>query len=243
MQYSVSLSTVFNAITLVGRHLESPVCLKCGSFQIQNSGFCVRCENAFVLPKMNVCKIENLTAMQTPDIFPLDVFSIIRWKKNESDSLSEWVHLLKSPASASRWDWIVDRLEFKKTNSATDIILDANTLLLPIPGHRKSYHTKNFCLALSRSFGCRILENTFSFLPKTRQQKLLSSFERSKVELVLNEEFTELLQQSERLVLVDDVVTTGATLNSATRALYSTFSAGNANLRTKINALTLFYRV
>lgn len=229
------------AYNLIGRHIESPLCLKCGSFQIQKSAFCGNCENNFLAPRISFYKVQNLSAFKNQPAEHVPIYSFIRWKKYESDSLSEWVYLLKNKVSQPRWDWVAENLS--SNPKIQELKLNQNSILIPIPGHRKSYHTQNFCKALSRVFGCAVIENTFSFLHLERQQKRLGLQERGDIKLILNEEITGLLQYAERLVLVDDIVTTGATLKSAVQTLYKA-GINHGTLQNKdISAVTLFYRV
>ena len=234
------------ASDFIGRHLESPLCLKCGSFQIQNSGFCASCEKNFLQPlfhfhRVKGHKAQNLLVLESSSALNLNVYSFVCWKKNASDSLSEWVYLLKNKTSQARWDWIARNISSDR--EIQELKLNQNSALIPIPGHRKSHHTKNFCKSLSQVFGCRVIENTFSLLHSDRQQKHLKRQERSNIELRLNEEITGLLAGAERLVLVDDIITTGATLNSAAQVLYRARINQDLQHSKQISCVTLFYRV
>jgi predicted amidophosphoribosyltransferase len=218
-----------NVLKFIQRQIECPLCLKCGSFFITRNYFCETCTDDFLISQVQI-RSENLTT-------DLKVTSFFSWVKYESDSLSELIYLLKTSSSLAAWNWFVQYFE-----SEICQIVDTKqaSILIPIPGLKRSYHTKNLALEIQNLTGCK----SISLLRKSDQkmaQKTKSALDRNQIQFEICEDFTEELNTISRIYLIDDIVTTGATLRSASSAIKSHLSK-TRNGHIQISALALFHR-
>ncbi len=143
---------------------------------------------------------------------------LLHWIPEESDCLSELVYLLKSPLSLPVWKFYIERFiqfHFFKTKSKL------KTAVIPIPGSQKgktAYHTKYFAKAWQQFMPCEILD-CLGHEADSLQQKDLTLKQRGQTQFSLLEDFTTRLYQQERVVVIDDIVTSGNTLQSSLMAL------------------------
>lgn len=211
------------------KHIECPLCLKCGSIWVQDNYFCARCSRDFL--QQHFGRIQNELSNN------IGVISLIQWNKNQSDALSELVYLLKTRTSYFAWKKYVQSFEDEICE-----LVDAkeNTVLIPVPGSRKSFHTNYFAEAVQTITGCASL-SALNKPVNLGMQKTKSLNERRRIVIHVNEDFTEQLLKANKIVLIDDILTTGATLNACVSAL-SDFYFKNGKPPKQISALTLFYR-
>ena len=163
--------------------------------------------------------------------------SFINWIPHESDSISELVYLLKSKASSKAWRQIVRKLE----NKICEVIDPTESVILvPIPGSTTSYHTQYFTESIQHLTGCtskNLLKHSKAYGP----QKTKSLQERKTAQFEIFEEFTSELRGVERIILIDDIKTTGSTILGATEAIQIHFIK-QFSKQIKIDAITLFSR-
>jgi len=168
----------------------------------------------------------------------VQVTSFIRWPKNESDTLSELVYLLKTRTSTAAWAWFVQAIESEICNLISS---DPGCILIPVPGSKESsYHTLNFGNAIQNLTGCQ----SVPLLRKAagqKNQKTQTALERTAAKFEINEEFTGRLENIHQIYLIDDIVTTGATLKNISKILRQSLSLDQQE-KIKITGLTLFYR-
>ncbi len=208
---------------------ECPVCLKCGSYFVRNNYFCTACGFDF---------IQNFTKMRQ-HIYDdtLAVNSFLCWEKFESDSCSELVYLLKTRSSQCAWCWYVNIFD----SEICDLIRpEKNSVLIAVPGSKKSFHTTYFTNEIQRLTGCETLF-AIQKKPNAKPQKQNNANDRSLIEFEINEEFTERLLSADWIYLIDDIVTTGSTLINIHKTI-QTFLLINGKTTVNISALTLFYR-
>ncbi len=211
------------------KHIECPLCLRCGSIWVQENYFCARCSRDFLQQHFGI--LQNKINEST------EVTSLIKWSKHQSDALTQLVYLLKTRTSYFAWKKYTDCFE-----DEISALIDAkeNTILIPVPGSKKSYHTNYFSENIQNLTGCeQVLALTKS--ANLGAQKLKSLAERKRIAIDVNEDFTAELLKANNIVLIDDILTTGATLNGCFNALNDFYFKRGASSK-KISALTLFYR-
>lgn len=189
-----------------------PLCLRCGSLQGRTSLFCQNCEIHFLAARMGR---HQRWINDSDERYIVDF--LFHWIPEESDSLSELVYLLKSRLSRPTWKFFVKKF----------IELDQNqmsgnkTAAIPIPGSRPdriAYHTRYFSEEWVRQTGASLVPCLKSANTKA-SQKELSLEERANSTMEFLEEFTNILKDCERVVLIDDIVTSGHTIRASLTAL------------------------
>lgn len=192
-------------------HFLYPLCLRCGFLSVRRSLFCIHCENEFLGPRFlnHVRWIEVENSQYAVDF-------LLHWIPQESDSLSELVYLLKNKLSASVWDYYVQQFIEKK-----EIKKHISTAIIPIPGstlNKKAYHTLYFAKAWQKYHSGNII-NCLINESLDGPQKKKTSLERTLIQPRFIEDFTTAIYEQERVILVDDIVTSGHTLQASLRAL------------------------
>lgn len=212
------------------RHqIECPLCIRCGSYFVEENYFCLKCTNQF-LPTYFEKKIINYNQL-------IQVTSFIQWKKNESQALSELIYLLKTKNSDLAWAWFTRAFEAEICDL---IVPNPTSVLVPVPGSKISHHTFNFSRAIQNLTGCRMMPLLQKALDQ-KNQKSKTAIERSNIQFELNEEFTENLQGVRQIYLIDDVVTTGSTLKNISNTIRQSLSLDQQQVL-EIRGITLFYR-
>lgn len=211
------------------RQLECPVCLKCGSFQVQCNYFCRRCAQQFLSPRFEIISqhVKN----------EILVHSFLNWFPQESDSISELVYLLKLQSSKQAWAWFVSRLQAVICELVNPM---EHVVLVPIPGSKKSFHTAHFSLAIQELTGCSRASG-LKMKPNHSAQKKKNKLERETIRFEICEEFTIAIAPPAHVILIDDIVTTGSTVWAAAEAIKRNLAAQDIGT-IKITALTLFRR-
>lgn len=164
-----------------------------------------------------------------------EVQSMIQWPPFKSDSISAMVYLLKSRLSRSAWNNYAQFFDFLP-------LATSSTIYIPVPSrkiNKAAFHTMHFAQALSQRFGGQVL-NCLKNSTKTsarNNQKDQDYHGRSQVDFLFIEEFTKELSHSDRIILIDDIITTGFTLSACIEALHSAVPRS-----LQIDILTLFSR-
>ncbi|MBC7457288.1 MAG: hypothetical protein H7235_03360 [Bdellovibrionaceae bacterium] len=190
-----------------------PLCLRCGSLSVRSSLFCRDCELNFLLPRM----MKHYRVIKNQgSLFAVDF--LLHWVPKESDSLSELVYLLKHRLSFFVWKFYVEKfIHFHSLNAGSKL----KTALVPVPGSRlgkTAYHTQYFVHAWKQFAQGDVLDCLRSE-PVQTQQKELTLAERGLVEMSFLEDFTTAIYQYDRIILIDDIVTSGHTLQASLAAI------------------------
>lgn len=190
-----------------------PLCLRCGSLSVHSSLFCHFCETEFLLPRMmnHYRVIKDQGSLFTVDF-------LLHWIPQESDSLSELVYLLKHRLSFLVWKFYVEKfLHFHSKNRSSKL----KTALIPIPGSRQgktAYHTQYFAQAWQQLSQVEVV-NCLKSHSEQGEQKELTLEERGLSQMSFLEDFTTGMDQYDRVILIDDIVTSGHTLKASLMAL------------------------
>jgi len=191
----------------------NPLCLRCGSLSVRSSLFCRDCEICFLLPRMmkHYRVIKNQEALFVVDF-------LLHWVPKESDSLSELVYLLKNRLSYSVWKFYIEKfMQIHSLNQPSKL----KTAIIPLPGSRlgkTAYHTKYFAQAWHELTSTNVM-NCLRNESVHHEQKELTLAERGMTKMVFLEDFTTEIGQYDRIILIDDIVTSGHTLQASLMAI------------------------
>lgn len=182
-------------------------CVGCGSLVVHDRGLCLLCENIIL---RNYFSVQSDTTQLSSAGLPFRF--LYHWIPASSDVLSCYIHLLKSPLSEPLWN---ELSRYYVTAQKTEQRL----LFIPIPSRKNRKHSLFFAQGLADKFGGQVLQALRICSQDIREQKQKSRAERQKIRFRVGEEFTELLYNAPRIVLVDDVITTGASYEAAYNVL------------------------
>jgi predicted amidophosphoribosyltransferase len=161
--------------------------------------------------------MKHYRVIKNPDTsFAVDF--LLHWVPQESDSLSELVYLLKHRLSFPAWKFYVEKfIYFHSQNRSSKL----KTALIPIPGSRHgkaAYHTQYFTQAWKQLSPADVLDCLRS-RSEQAEQKELSLEERGVSKMSFLEDFTTQVYQYDRIILIDDIVTSGHTLKASLMAI------------------------
>lgn len=182
-------------------------CVGCGSLVVQPRGLCLTCEYKILDLYLN--SVDQPEALEKSGFQFRYLFS---WVPGASDILSRYVYLLKSSMAEPLWYELARYFISQKETSP-------NLIFVPIPSRKSRQHSLFFAQALAEQSGGMVLEILKVDSSAEVEQKVKNREQRHKIRFSLNEEFTERLRPDLTLVVVDDVITTGASFEAAYNVL------------------------
>ena len=192
---------------------ELGTCLNCGSFRNTGTGLCEYCNEKILWPRLSV------GTKRTADGIP--VRSLCDWTPGESDEFSNWILSLKH-SPKRKWSRLADLFV---QHHIADLGRSVPWLLIPCPNANKSRdHALKWAQAIAfYSFGPLTQALEIEKKPASGPQKRKTHKERRTIEFALSEKLTDRkhLDRFEKIIFLDDVVTSGATAKAAHRALGS----------------------
>jgi len=209
--------------------ITCPFCIGCHSFIKHKYLFCQSCYDRLIADRSRLIQLNQFKQ------FP--VYSFIEWKRFESDMLSELVYHLKRFSSQKIWQDLT-----KEILKELEPYLSKNKQLIfiPVPGRSTSYHTHYFAKSLAEQMSGQVLLNALIHF-NGEQQKQLNRKQRFNICLSWNEDFTQRVPKGAVVIIVDDIITTGATMQAASSIVHKQLvQLGNRSCT--IVGLSLFYR-
>lgn len=182
-------------------------CAGCGSLVVHAKGLCLSCEYHIV--DRYLISSNEVQYLQDKKFKFRYLF---RWVPGESNILSNYVHVLKSPLAKPFWK------ELAKLFIDFHSLKNPDIVFVPIPSSGGRKHSVYFADALAKRLQGKMIL-ALDVVASDVEQKQRSKSERQKVKFAFNEEFTEILQSAQTIVLVDDVITTGSSFQAAYNAL------------------------
>lgn len=142
--------------------------------------------------------------------------SLIDWPTHKSRLLNSLVVKLKSDVYSPVW---LDLAQLFSLSFNLEYINNSQTVIVFVPGSQASRrHAQYFAQGLSSNLNVKVID-CLVWSEQVLEQKTLNKKERQKRVLTVDVEFTNQLQSYSKIVVVDDVVTTGCTLLAAQKAL------------------------
>lgn len=184
-------------------------CTGCGALIVREKGLCLQCESEI----SRKFKTKSGLPIQIPNRPHLYHRSLFVWYPGMSDVLSNYIYFLKSPVAEFYWQKLAgDFILHHQITTASDLVI------VPIPSSRNRKHSMYFALALAKNLQGKVYPALVAPVD-SREQKEKRKAQRTEISFMFNEEFTEAIRQARTLVLVDDVITTGASYEAAYNVL------------------------
>lgn len=184
-------------------------CIGCGSLVVHERGLCLSCEyhilDFYLSVENESVKLEK-SGLQFRYLF--------RWVPGASDVLSKYVYLLKSALAEPLWHELARYFLSQK-----QIPRQESTVFIPIPSRKKRMHSTYFAQALAEQSGGSVLFLLEINSTGDGEQKVKTKEQRHRISFSLNEEITDQLRLDQTVVIVDDVITTGASFEAAYNVL------------------------
>lgn len=179
-------------------------CVGCGSLVVHARGLCLACEHEILDRYLNpVDSLERLEKSELPFRY------LFSWVPGASDILSSYVYLLKSSFAEPLWFELARFF----------VSPQKNLIFVPIPSRKNRKHSLFFAQAMAEQNGGVVLPLLKIDSVGDAEQKVKNREQRHKIRFSLNEEFTEQLRSDHTLIVVDDVITTGASFEAAYNVL------------------------
>lgn len=202
-------------INLIRQSFYNPVCLKCGSFFIENHLFCQYCFVKFMQGRIDFTCSENH-------------YYLIDWPAYESDTLSRLVYHLKSNHCSLALHFYTELLSsYLKTIDKVRIC----DYIIPLPGSQaSSIHSHIIAKHISDLLKIPYLDVLVKEIPLfdselnlERAQKNRNKLQREnltniKYQKNVDPKTIDLLKKK-KILYVDDILTTGNTVNAAFKLL------------------------
>ncbi len=186
-------------------------CVGCGSLVVHHRGLCLACE--YHILDHYLAAADQAEELEKSG---LRFRYLYRWIPGASDVLSKYVYLLKSPMAEPIWFEIA-----RYFVSLKHIPSDQKFIFVPIPSRKNRKHSLHFAHGLAEKCGGSVLPLLKIDAADLTEQKSKNKEQRHKISFTLNEEFTEQMRSDQTLIVVDDVMTTGASYEAAYNVLKS----------------------
>jgi len=204
--------------------LLPPACAGCGAAALAGSALCERCESLVVPIAADACprcQLHRAGAGACAEIAPLDAAVAAVWLE---PPVIDWIHAFKYPPRGLRGLApgplaLIGELAARSARRAGG---PAPELVVPVPLHPRRLRARGFnpalvvARAVARTAAAPVAATALARLRDTPSQTGLSAAERRRN---LRGALRARGAVPARVWLVDDVVTTGATLREAARAL------------------------
>lgn len=184
-------------------------CVGCGSFVVHARGLCLKCE--YHILDHYLALADQAEELEKSG---LRFRYLFKWIPGASDILSKYIYLLKSPVAEPLWPEIA-----RYFISLKGISTDLKIIFVPVPSRKNRKHSLYFAQALAEQSGGSVLPLLSIDTADLTEQKAKTKEQRRKISFNLNEEFTEQMRSDHRIIVVDDVITTGASFEAAYNVL------------------------
>jgi len=184
-------------------------CAGCGSLVVHARGLCLKCE--YHILDQYLTSADHAEELEKSG---LRFRYLFKWIPGASDTLSKYVYLLKSPVAEPLWHEIA-----RYFISLKGIPKDEKIVFIPIPSRKNRKHSLYFAQALAEQCGGSVLPLLKIDTTDVTEQKAKTKEQRRQISFTLNEEFTEQIRSDQTIVIVDDVITTGASFEAAYNVL------------------------
>lgn len=190
-----------------------PICVGCGSIFQKEHLLCEWCFSQKIRARVNLKLSHQIK----------DHYYLIDWLPQESDFLSNYVYCLKGIKAQKAWQAFADLTPW----------LGQFDMVVPIPGSRESSKHSFF---LAQALARKAKTPMVPLLKRNKEklaQKNKNRRDRQSSALLLDEQFTIEEFIGHKVLLVDDILTTGSSMKNAIKVL---------NGMGPVTLFTLFYR-
>lgn len=189
-------------------------CIHCGSYFVNNSLLCPYCENLLFVEagSLSLFELEKERAK---------TFGLLSWRQDQNLILNKLILNLKGNKQAKAWNYFSHRVAL---NLKEKITLSSEDVICPCPSWSGNKdHASLFAEALAREMNLKsyhLLKNSQQVSKSkelTRLERLRYSSQRFEIRGEIFEKITD--PHRKKVLFVDDVITTGATLSAASEKL------------------------
>lgn len=209
------------------QYIVSPSCINCGSFYKFKNLLCLICQKKFNQIQLNQIQVRHLENIVVQYYY--------LWTNDSSKLNKKIIYSLKSKYSLAYWQKYCEHLRILKNEIAPA------TLLVPVPSaDANRFHTRHMSYVLGHLWEKPVGECLTKKIQTVEQKQQLTVADRQKIEFVADPIINTWVnhQRITRIIILDDVVTSGATLNAVYKALKDVLEDKNI----LISAVCLFSR-